>query len=717
MILNTAPFVPLRQFDNNGLLLSGGRLYFYRAGTTTPQETFQDSSGTIPNAHPVVLNSSGVAKVYLLPTKYRIVIEDSNGVLIHEQDEIGSGGSSAATLGGTGSIGICANYDALRNLGEDFDAILVLGRDVAGDGGQGWFFKSTSTAADDDAVLLVRQSLTRYLRDLNGYVDPLWSGVRYNTSTDQFTSLSSTIGIGIAYSLPVVVADNLYLQTNITFPTGTRLIINGSLYGPSGSPPTLTFSNGAILESCGYAGLALPVVLGVGCVRNGIQSSWLAGGDDTELARLATISTGEYTVNIDKSYNPSASINIPDNLKVDFIGGAKINITSGGINITIGNLIYNGNSQIIDYNIIGNIAGVNLSKPCRPEWMGAVGDGTSNDTKAVQAAIKSTVIYLTGRYLVDATITTTSLTIYGNLEAALSVFAPVGIAPNPCLLLVGSGNKIVFTSAGQLAINSASIHFQNDGVIDTLSGGNLALKNAVISGTSGGKIKATWVSAQDSVFSQGEVLDVPSDTDVYMDNCRIDTSLYKRYFRQFSAFKDIYLENIKKTTSIDRVLTTDADGKVLGTGDLHLSSLTVDSVVTNAESLTGNTTYIEFQTLDNGGGVVIIRTRRNGVQIAESFATPASWEYQVQTGDKPNIVVRYYGISATIPVTIVPANKPSGSDVLRVISTGFNVYVGNGTVSPCWNQYKVSLNGDALLTSNNRMACNGYFYGGKWSVG
>lgn len=714
MNLNLLPFVQMRQFDDQGLLLSGGKIYFYRAGTNTPLETFQDGSGTIPNTQPVVLDSAGSAKIFLLPAKYRVVITDSNNVQIFEIDEVGSGIGSAATLGGSGSIGIVSSYDALRNLSEDFDIVIVLGRSVAGDGGYGIFEKSTSTAADDDGILLVRQSTTRYMRALSGYVDPRWFGCVYNTAVDQFNALGDTIGAALNYKLPIVIADNLYLQTNITFPIGTRLIINGSFYGPSGSPPTLSFADGAVIESCSYAGLRLPVVLGIGCVRDAIQSSWFGGGDDTELARISAI-TSEYTLNINKSYAPGLSISIPKNLKVDFIGGAKINITSGGINISIAKLIYNGNSQIINYSNISYIAGVNLGTACRPEWFGAVGDGVANDTLPMQASIKSTVIALTGRYLVNSLITTTSLTVYGTLEAALSQYAPLAGTPDPAIVIAGSGNQIAFTSAGQLAINSASIHFVNDGAIDT-NGGNLAIKNGIVYGPNSGKIKATYVAAQDSVFSQGEVLEVPSDTDVYMDNCRIDTSLYKRYFRQFSAFKDIYLENIKKTTSIDRVLTTDADGKVLGTGDIHLSSLIVDNQVTQAEQLT-NFTYIEFETFNNGGGVVIIRTRRNGVQIAESFATPASWEYQVRTDDKPTIVVKYYGISATIPVTIVPANRPSNSDVLRVVSIGFNVRVGNGTVSPCWNQQPVNLNGDSLLTSNNRMACNGYYYSGKWSIG
>ena len=46
-------------FDNNGAPLSGGLLYTYAAGTTTPQTTYTTSVGNIANANPIVLNSAG----------------------------------------------------------------------------------------------------------------------------------------------------------------------------------------------------------------------------------------------------------------------------------------------------------------------------------------------------------------------------------------------------------------------------------------------------------------------------------------------------------------------------------------------------------------------------------------------------------------------------------------------------------------------------------
>lgn len=46
-------------FDNNGNPLSGGKLYSYEAGTTTPQATYTSASGGTAHANPIVLDSAG----------------------------------------------------------------------------------------------------------------------------------------------------------------------------------------------------------------------------------------------------------------------------------------------------------------------------------------------------------------------------------------------------------------------------------------------------------------------------------------------------------------------------------------------------------------------------------------------------------------------------------------------------------------------------------
>lgn len=69
-----APVVKQQLFDQNGLVLSGGLVCTYQSGTTTPQATYTDSTGTVQNANPVVLDSSGRANIWLIGAAYKIVV-------------------------------------------------------------------------------------------------------------------------------------------------------------------------------------------------------------------------------------------------------------------------------------------------------------------------------------------------------------------------------------------------------------------------------------------------------------------------------------------------------------------------------------------------------------------------------------------------------------------------------------------------------------------
>lgn len=86
-------------FDNNGNILSGGKLFTYDAGTTTPLTTYTSSSGAIPHTNPIILDAAGRVpggEIWLDYTKlYKFVVKTSADVLIATYDNIG--GSFSAT--------------------------------------------------------------------------------------------------------------------------------------------------------------------------------------------------------------------------------------------------------------------------------------------------------------------------------------------------------------------------------------------------------------------------------------------------------------------------------------------------------------------------------------------------------------------------------------------------------------------------------------------
>lgn len=79
-------------FDNNGVILSGGKIYTYAAGTTTPQASYTSAAGVTPHANPIILDSAGRVpggEIWLTDgLSYKFVIETALSVLIGTYDNV-----------------------------------------------------------------------------------------------------------------------------------------------------------------------------------------------------------------------------------------------------------------------------------------------------------------------------------------------------------------------------------------------------------------------------------------------------------------------------------------------------------------------------------------------------------------------------------------------------------------------------------------------------
>ena len=77
--------------DNSGAVLTGGLLYTYTAGTTTPVTSYQDSAGSVANSNPVVLDAAGrvSAQVWLTAgAAYKLVLKTSTGTTLWTMDNL-----------------------------------------------------------------------------------------------------------------------------------------------------------------------------------------------------------------------------------------------------------------------------------------------------------------------------------------------------------------------------------------------------------------------------------------------------------------------------------------------------------------------------------------------------------------------------------------------------------------------------------------------------
>lgn len=105
-------------FDDNGNVLSGGKIYTYQAGTTTPAATYADNLGSAVNSNPVVLDAAGrVPQEIWFPVgaKFKFVVKTSTDTLIGTYDNIPSindpysEGSLLSNVTGTNTIAATAS--------------------------------------------------------------------------------------------------------------------------------------------------------------------------------------------------------------------------------------------------------------------------------------------------------------------------------------------------------------------------------------------------------------------------------------------------------------------------------------------------------------------------------------------------------------------------------------------------------------------------------
>lgn len=119
-----------RYYDNDGFPLSGGKLYTYDAGTSTPKAAYQNSAGTVPHSNPIILDAKGEAVIYWAGAyKVDLYASDDTQVTGWPVDNVNSDGlgflaslnafisslasSTGATLVGYGSTTVKAALDTL----------------------------------------------------------------------------------------------------------------------------------------------------------------------------------------------------------------------------------------------------------------------------------------------------------------------------------------------------------------------------------------------------------------------------------------------------------------------------------------------------------------------------------------------------------------------------------------------------------------------------
>lgn len=119
-------------FTNTGAVLTGGKLYTYAAGTTTPLVSYTTSAGNVARTNPVVLDAAGRVpsggQIWITSAAYKFVLTDSTDVLIATYDNvygIGAASYQVQNFTGTGSQTVFTLSAA--SFGENYTFVYING--------------------------------------------------------------------------------------------------------------------------------------------------------------------------------------------------------------------------------------------------------------------------------------------------------------------------------------------------------------------------------------------------------------------------------------------------------------------------------------------------------------------------------------------------------------------------------------------------------------
>ena len=228
MTTQLSPSPVFKSWRNDGTPNAKGWMWTYAAGTTTPQATYTDSTGSQSNTNPVVFDARGEANVWLDPALlYKLIQFDSNGNQLRVVDNVNVGVSGVVpsslipTVDNTYTLGNSSFSWAQLYLGANHaPALNTTSGNIA-------YYKQT--AAETTTGITVTDfsyppgNLLRY-----GIV-PNASGSATSNTSILVTLLNpaNTGNVGPIFFPNTTGADNYYFNGLIDVRTGTRINLNG----------------------------------------------------------------------------------------------------------------------------------------------------------------------------------------------------------------------------------------------------------------------------------------------------------------------------------------------------------------------------------------------------------------------------------------------------------------------------------------------------------
>jgi len=106
-------------FDDSGNVLTGGKIYTYEAGTSTPLASYTSSAGNIAHSNPIILNAAGrvpTGEIWLdYSYLYKFIVRTSADVLIATYDNVGGSFNVSPIIANFTGTGSQTNFSLLSN--------------------------------------------------------------------------------------------------------------------------------------------------------------------------------------------------------------------------------------------------------------------------------------------------------------------------------------------------------------------------------------------------------------------------------------------------------------------------------------------------------------------------------------------------------------------------------------------------------------------------
>jgi hypothetical protein len=361
--------IPKTQFIGaNGAPLVGGKVYTYQAGTTSPQVTYTDSTGSSANTNPIILDSRGEANIWLGEATYKFKLTDANDVEIWTVDYI-SAPTTAVSPVLTGNVTISTDSsgpalkitqtgtgDVLRvqdSVDPDLTPFVI---NAAGLVGLGTVAPAEALDIDNNGriqfsangtprtvISADATNSTVDVRDARNLVLRVNGGDRLTIASTGMTSLAN--GLTVSASGAAITGNSSVTGTftssgaltvssggatisagGLTVSAGGAAITgNSSVTGTLGVSSTLTASNGLTVSAGGAAITGNSSVTGT----LGVSSTLTASNGLTVSAGGAGI-TGTLTANSGVSV-PSGGVNVTGTVTATTFSGAWANIPAGTV--------------------------------------------------------------------------------------------------------------------------------------------------------------------------------------------------------------------------------------------------------------------------------------------------------------------------------------------------------------------------------------------------